>query len=173
MLSNLLSALAMAHAVAMQPERIPTIPIPASTVAAAGVATRTATVPVMIPTVVPTDFGSVDLTAKVGMPLVSAGGYDVVIGAIPNCEGAACAFAEVSGEPGLLQSNQRTGKIVTLNAGRQAYYTEGPCGANCAGTSVLRFEQNNAHYTIYVKAGSLGEAAAIANGLSVPEIGVE
>ena len=59
-----------------------------------------ATIPVLAPTVVPSDYGTIALTPLSGRPYSDEGGYVIVVGARKDCAGgAACEYASLEGGP--------------------------------------------------------------------------
>jgi hypothetical protein len=117
---------------------------------------------VLVPTALPPDFGRVYQSYFSGTPYAEPGGYLVVLGAVPACDGAtACAYGTIEGRPGL---HLPAGKIVMI-AGRRNVVDEHPCGANCAGSFTATFLANGATYIVSLKAGTLKEAAIIEGGL--------
>lgn len=127
-----------------------------------------ATIAVLIPTSAPSDFGDVKITALSGKPYSHDGGYVVVLGARPDCEGGtACAYATVEGEPSRKHAPPKGYHAVKLHDGSRGYYIDGPCGANCSGSFQLLFFRGNAEYTIGIKAGRLADGLLIERGLKL------
>ncbi len=125
-----------------------------------------ATIPVLVPTTVPSDYDPIVLTAVSGAPHTKDGGYRVIIGARPDCVGgAACEFAAVEGEPSTSHRVPPGFQAVRLHDGSVGYYTLGRCHANCGSTFDLKFYRNGATYDITIKAGRLVDGLLIERGL--------
>jgi hypothetical protein len=102
------------------------------------------------------DFSSDRLYAAGGL---SGGGYDIQLGAAPNCDDSpACFVAEFSATKSKSVSG---GSRVSLDKGLTGRYTTVACGASCGPASVQWLEYG-ARYTVWFGAGK-SELVALAD----------
>jgi hypothetical protein len=121
-------------------------------------------IPVLVPTLLPRDYGRVFLVPHVGPPWATTGGYAITIGSRPDCDGSVCEYAHVDGsrEPQHLDGRP---SHVTLADGAHATYVQRGCTVNCDDSNVLVLRREHAYYTIGMKGGNLARLLTIANGL--------
>jgi hypothetical protein len=125
-----------------------------------------ATIPVLVPTAVPNFFLPVYMNAIAGAPMTQDGGYVVIIGGHPDCDGGtACTLGQVEGEPTHSHRIPAGYHSVRMHDGTTGYYVNGKCGANCEDSFNLVFFKANAKYIISLKGGRLDEGLLIEQGL--------
>lgn len=125
-----------------------------------------ATIKVLSPTLAPSEFSPLVVTALGGAPYTKDGGYLIVLGAVSHCDAStSCTFATVEGEPTSTHVVPAGYHPVKFHDGRTGFYSLGRCGANCAGSFNLLFFRDDAEYTISVKAGRLADGLLIERGL--------
>ncbi|MEB3831735.1 hypothetical protein [Phormidium sp. CCY1219] len=89
--------------------------------------------------------------------------YQVILGYTPDCNGGtACRLGAISGEAIAPDSPPLSGKPVRLDNGITGYFVAAVCGANCS-DATLTWEQNNARYTVGIKAGKGEKLVKMAN----------
>ncbi|MGA2469553.1 MAG: hypothetical protein ABSG64_02550 [Solirubrobacteraceae bacterium] len=97
-------------------------------------------VPVLVPTSMNAGFPASHLYATGGL---IDGGYDIQLGAIPNCDDAdACFVAEFFGGKGKLSFPAR----VSLSKGITGRYEDISCGASCSPASIEWIEHGDLYW---------------------------
>jgi hypothetical protein len=118
-------------------------------------------IPVLAPTHIDASYGGGYLHGETFAPY---DGYTIIIGAVPDCDGTACTFAEVDGGS-TVEPLPAHGTHVRLADGTSALFATHPCGANCMGSHALFFTRRGVRYEISDKGGTAADLASIANGL--------
>ncbi len=107
------------------------------------------TLPVVLPSVLPVS----PLKGKSLYPEVTASAkrWDVVLGYVPDCNGAnVCAAGNLSGEKAARALNASDGQRVTLRGGVQGRFRKLSCGASCSAPSIA-FKRYGLIFTFQLK----------------------
>jgi hypothetical protein len=98
----------------------------------------------------------------------TANKYEILLGYIPDCNGASyCRLGVVFAEAVTRKTPRLSGKTVSLAKGITGYFTDFTCGAGCS-DATLAWRQKNVQYVVGIKAGDRASLVKMANSAINP-----